>query len=82
MIRKRSRLEAHNFGDRDAAGITTKAATVQRFSQRMLLILAASLTGGTIFSREVTQAYIQSTNLLERTVYVKAPPEIGLPDDV
>lgn len=34
-----------------------------------------------IFTRDVTQAYVQSEMTLERDVYIDAPPEMQLPDD-
>lgn len=81
MMRKKSRLVAQNYRDEDAGRIATKAPTIQRSSQRALLCLAASLPGTEIFSRDVTQAYVQATKPLERPVYIKAPPEMGLPED-
>lgn len=82
MMRKKSRLVAQNYGDEDAAGIATKAPTVQRYSQRVLLSLASSLPACKVFSRDVTQAYIQATKPLERPVYIKPPKEMGLSEDM
>ena len=78
--RKKSRLVAQNYQDVDAGKISTKAPTVNRFSQRLLLALAPSIPKTRVFSRDITQAYVQSNTKLERQVYIKAPKEMGLPD--
>lgn len=80
-IRKKSRLVAQNYQDADAVKIATKAPTVQRFSQRVLLSLAASSTNMDLCTRDVTQAYVQSDKRLERPVFIKPPPEMGLSPD-
>lgn len=64
MMRKKSRPVAQNFGDEDASGIATKAPTIQRFSQRILLFLAASIPENKVFSRDVTEDYVQATKPL------------------
>lgn len=35
-----------------------------------------------IYSRDVTKEYIQSDNTLERSVFIEAPPEMGLKEYV
>ena len=42
-LRKKSRLIAQNYADEDSCYIATKAPTVQRFSQRISLAIAASI---------------------------------------
>lgn len=81
-LRKKSRLVAQNYGGEDATRIATKAQTIQRLSQRLQLCLAASLPCSKVFSRDVTQAYIQATKALERPVYINEPVEMGFPEDV
>ena len=77
-LKKKSRLVAQNYADEHAGYIPTKAPTVQRFSQRIALCIAASLPKMDLYTRDITQAYIQSHTELEREVYIKAPPELGL----
>lgn len=72
-LRRKSRLVAQNYCDEDAGNIPKKAPTIQRFSQHILLVLAASIPTIEVFSRDVTQAYIQSTKPLRRPVYIEAP---------
>ena len=78
--KKKSRLVAQNYADVEAASIATKAPTVQRFSQRVALSIAASLPNMKVYTRDVTQAYIQSRSRLEREVYIRAPKEMELKD--
>ena len=80
-LRKKSRLVAQNYADDGAASIATKAPTVQRFSQRVALSLAASMPPLEAYTRDITQAYIQSHTQLERDVHIRAPNELGLPPD-
>ena len=80
-LRKKSRLIAQNYADEGAATIPTKAPTVQRFSQRIALSIAASISHMNTYTRDITQAYIQSQTQLERDVYIKAPDELGLDED-
>lgn len=80
-LKRKSRLVAQNYSDDEATCIPTKAPTVQRFTQRLAMALASSLPGTTTYTRDVTQAYIQSKTNLEREVYIRAPKELGLPAD-
>lgn len=63
-LRHKYRLVAQNYADKGAAAISTKAPTVQRFSQRLSLNIAASLPEMSTYTRDVTQAYIQSNTPL------------------
>lgn len=78
----KSRLEAQNYEDRGASGIPTKGPTVNRYYQRIDRSIAASLTGGKMFNRDITQSYVQDTTELERTVCKPAPTEMGLDKDI
>ena len=60
ILKKKSRLVAQNYADEDATYIATKAPTVQRFSQRVALSLAASFPKMKTYTRDITQAYIQA----------------------
>lgn len=57
---QKSRPVAHKYNDTERTDIAPKSPTVQRSSPRLLLILAASVGNTSVFSRAVTQAYIQS----------------------
>lgn len=66
--RKKKRHVDQNYLDAGAAGIAMKEPTVQRLSQRLILSLAASMPDIEVFTRHITQAYIQSGSTLERDV--------------
>lgn len=78
-LRKKPVLVAQNYWDLGASRIATKAPTVQRETQRFLLALVLSNQHMTVYSRDVTQAYIQSDKTLERPFYIRAPVEMYLP---
>lgn len=80
-LRRKSQLVAQKCADQDSTAIATKAPKVHRFSQRILLSLAASLDGMEMFTRDVTQVSIQSDTPLESHVYIAAPAEMKLPPD-
>lgn len=58
-----------------------KETTVHRFSPRQLLSLAASMPDMKTFTRDVTQAYVQSETMLDPDVYISAPPEMQPPPE-
>lgn len=60
----KTRLVAQNYWNQDSSAIPTKAATVQRFSQRLILSLAASRTEWSPFLRDISQAYTKSSTPL------------------
>lgn len=62
--RKKKRLVAQNHADDEVRQIATKSPTVPRSSPRFLLSLLGSQPGMTTFSRDATQAYIQSSSEL------------------
>ena len=58
----------------------TQAPTIQRMSQRLILALYAN-TEYELYLRDITQAYTQSTTLLNREIYIRAPQELGIDKD-
>lgn len=80
-LKQKSRLVAQNYMDEEAAEMGTKAPTIQRFSQRLLIALAASIPETYTATRDITQAYVQSRSRLERPVFIKPPKEMNLPKD-
>lgn len=77
---KKSRLIAQNYADEEAVAIASSAPTVQRFSQRVLMSIAAAFPELRPFTRDITQAYVQAHTRLERLVFITAPSEMGLPE--
>ena len=75
---EKSRLVVQGYNDIDKNLILTQAPTIQRASQRVILCLAAVLTGIGIYLRDITQAYTQSASDLVRDIYARPPREIDL----
>lgn len=50
------RLIAQNYQDNGASDIATKVPTVHLFFQIISMAIAASIKGGTAFTRDITQA--------------------------
>ena len=75
---EKSRLVIQAYDDKGKEAILTQSPTIQRASQRLILALAPSMAklGITLFLRDVTQAYVQATTLLNRTILARLPKEI------
>ena len=75
---EKSRLVIQAYNDAGKGQILTQSPTIQRVSQRLIVALAPSLVrrGISLFSRDITQAYVQSTTLLNRQVLARVPKEI------
>jgi hypothetical protein len=75
---EKSRLVVQAFNDPGKETILTQAPTIQRSSQRLVLVVSLIL-GISIYLRDISQAYTQSETLLNREIYARAPPEMKLP---
>lgn len=76
-LRRKSRLVAQNYSDGFVTESATMGPNIQRLSQIILLILAASFPGFSAFTLHVTQAIFQSDSELERSVYLHPPVEMA-----
>lgn len=76
----KSRLVVQAFEDKDH-GLMTYAPTTQRASQRLLIALTAMNPDLKIFTRDISQAYLQSATRIERAIFLRAPPEMCLDHD-
>jgi hypothetical protein len=81
-MRLKSRLVAQNFRDSASREIPTKAPTVSRFAERMVFCISAMHANSDAYIRDVTQAYLQASSELERNVYLRPAPEMGLTPDL
>lgn len=72
-------VSSTNYEDRDATMTAIRTLTVQRFSKRLVLSIAASLENMTCHTQHIIQAYTQSTNSLEHKVFIRLQTEMGLP---
>jgi hypothetical protein len=70
-------IQGHSDGDKDL--ILTQSPTIQRASQRIIMAIAPSLArnGMKLWLRDITQAYIQSSTVLQRTIFAHLPTEIA-----
>ena len=77
----KSRLVAQAYADEGAATLCTKSPTVSRAGQRIVLATAAQEKDTILYTRDITQAYLQSHSSLERCIYLKPPLELNLSDE-
>jgi hypothetical protein len=73
---EKSRLVVQAYNDADKTTVLTESPTIQRCSQRLILCLAACKKDSKLYLRDVTQAYTQSTTVLNRDFYVRPPAEL------
>jgi hypothetical protein len=71
---KNSRLVSQNYKDAGASEITTRAPTIGRLGQRLMLALGASMPRAKEYVRAISQACTQSESTLERSVFLEGPP--------
>jgi hypothetical protein len=74
---EKSRLVVQAYNDANKSLVLTESPTIQRCSQRLILCLAPCKKDSKLYLRDVTQAYTQSTTLLNRDFYVRPPPELA-----
>jgi hypothetical protein len=75
---EKSRLVVQAYNNKGKEIILTQSLTIQRASQRVIVALALSLANRKICLsiRDITQAYIQSTTLLNRLILARLPKKI------
>jgi hypothetical protein len=77
---EKSRLVVKAFNDHGKELVLTQSPTIQRMSQRIILALTPMLQakGLSLYLRDISQAYVQSTTEINRNFFVRAPKELGL----
>lgn len=78
---EKSRLVVQAYNDYGKDFVLTQAPTIQRVSQRIILVLAAILPMN-LYLRDITQAYVQSATNLNRDFYIRPPIELGNKDTI
>src|SRR5437773_527890 len=75
---EKSRLVIQGHSDQGKDLVLTQSPTIQRASQRIIVALAPSLLrkGMQLWLRDITQAYTQSTTVLQRTILAHLPEQI------
>ena len=75
---QKSRLVVQAYNDDEKHVILTQSPTIQRISQRIVLSIAAMTIETTgLYLRDISQAYVQSTTLLNRDFYINPPRELA-----
>lgn len=77
---KKSRFCVAAFNDQEHR-LFTAAPTVRRSSIRLLVSICA-MYQIPLYTRDVTKAFVQSTTVLRRPVFVRAPKELGITSGV
>jgi len=79
---EKSRLVVQAYNDQGKNLILTQSPTIQRVSQRIILALAPTLQQkqptNAIYLQDISQAYVQSNTHLNREIFIRPPPELGL----
>lgn len=75
---EKSRLVVQGYNDAGKKVVLTQSPTIQRASQRVIMTLAPSLIarGMTLWLRDITQAYTQSDDQLQRTIIADLPIQL------
>ncbi|KAL0929723.1 uncharacterized protein CTRU02_215366 [Colletotrichum truncatum] len=75
---EKSRLVIQGYADDSKKAILTQSPTIQRASQRLILSITPSLLreGKQLWLRDITQAYVQSSTRLNRTILAYPPKQI------
>jgi hypothetical protein len=76
--KRKSRLVARNFADFTTGAVPTRAPTISRAAERVCLSFAASIPGNKTYVRDLSQAYTQADDDLDRLVAIEAPEDMGL----
>jgi hypothetical protein len=71
-------IQAYN--DHEKALMLTQAFTIQRMSQRIILVIAASINHH-LYLRNITQTYTQSKSSLNRMFFIRSSSDLNLSDD-
>jgi hypothetical protein len=77
---EKSRLMIQTYNDHEKTLVLTQASTIQRMSQRIILVIAASINHH-LYLRNITQAYTQSKSPLNRMFFIRSLPDLNLSDD-
>lgn len=78
---EKSRLVIQGYNDSAKSEVLTQSPTIQRSSQRLLFPIAL-IKGLDFYTRDITQAYIQSKTSLSQNTFVTPPVELNQPPNV
>jgi putative flippase GtrA len=78
---EKSRLMIQTYNDHEKTLMLTQALIIQRMSQRIILVIAASINHH-LYLRNITQTYTQSKSSLNRMFFIRSSFDLNLSDDV
>jgi hypothetical protein len=74
---KKLRLVVQAYNNSEKHIVLTQSLTIQHISQRVILCIAAMTTETSgLYLRDISQAYVQSSTLLNHDFYINPPPEL------
>jgi hypothetical protein len=74
---EKSRLVVQAYNDDEKSLVLTQSPTIQRVSQRIILCITPMMnSNASLYLRDISQAYVQSTTLLNRDFYIRPPIEL------
>ncbi len=74
------RLMIQTYNDYEKTWILTQALIIQRMSQRIILVITASINHH-LYLRNITQTYIQSKSFLNRMFFIRSLFDLDFADD-
>ncbi len=78
---EKSRLMIQVYNNHEKTLVLTQTLIIQRMSQRIILVIAASIKNCHLYLRNITQAYTQSKSLLNRMFFIRSLLDLNLSDD-
>jgi hypothetical protein len=74
---KKSRLVVQAYNNDEKSLILTQSPTIQHVSQCIILCITPIInSNASLYLQDISQAYIQSTTLLNRDFYIRPPIEL------
>ena len=74
---EKSRLVVQAYNDDEKSLVLTQSPTIQRVSQRIILCITPMInSNASLYLQDISQAYVQSTTLLNRDFYIRPPIEL------
>jgi hypothetical protein len=81
-VYEKFRLVIQAYNDHDKTLVLTQFSTIQRMSQRIILVLTAcTMSDCHLYLRNITQAYVQSKISLNRQFFIRPSFELNLSKD-
>jgi hypothetical protein len=78
---EKSKLMIQIYNDHEKILMLTQASIIQRMSQRIILVITASMNDCHLYLKNITQTYTQSKSLLNRMFFIRSLSDLNLSDD-